>query len=58
MKVQTTKGLVEHTDLTVKDIAGFDEQSRVMATEWYLGDEMVRRDVWVNLLRNMEIGAS
>jgi hypothetical protein len=56
-KVQTTKGLIEHTELTVKDIPGIDGESRVMATEWYLGNEMVRRDVWVNLLRSVELSS-
>ena len=55
MKVMTTIGLIDREALTVKDIVSEDDNSRVVATEWYLGDELVRREAWVALLRPMEL---
>jgi hypothetical protein len=49
-QVQTTKGLIDRTSLTVKDIVTDGDNCRVTATEWYQGEEMVRRDVHVNIL--------
>lgn len=49
--VYTTKGLVDSGELKVQDIVTMDDNARCYATEWYLGDEMVRRDVWVSALR-------
>lgn len=55
MKVYTTKGLVERSELTVKDVVNESENARECATEWYLGGELVRRDAWVNVLRPQSI---
>jgi hypothetical protein len=52
--VITTKGLVEREALTVKDVISEEDSARVTATEWYLGEELVRRDVNVNILRGLE----
>ena len=49
-KVHTVLGLVERDQLTVKDVISEDNSSRVIATEWYLGEQLVRRDVNVNVL--------
>jgi len=49
-KVHTTKGLIDRSRLTVKDITHEDDNSRAIATEWYLDGEMVRRDVAVSIL--------
>jgi hypothetical protein len=49
MLVYTTKGLVERDLLTVKDIVTEGPNDRSTATEWYMGDELVRRDAHVNL---------
>lgn len=54
MLVTTTKGLVEREALTVKDVISEEDSARVTATEWYLGDELVRRDVNVNILCGLE----
>ena len=51
MLVQTTKGMIERDKLVVKDIVSEDDNSRAIATEWFLGDELVRRDVTVSILR-------
>ena len=48
--VQTTKGLIDDSVLVVKDIVENHENARVVATEWFLNDELVRRDVNVNVL--------
>ncbi len=54
MKVLTTHGLVERSTLSTKDVVSEDDATRVTATEWYIGQELVRRDVWVNALRGVE----
>lgn len=53
--VQTTKGLVDSDLLVIKDITSFDQNSRFIATEWYLNDELVRRDVNVNILNGINL---
>lgn len=50
--VFTTKGIVERDLLEAKDVVMEDENARVIATEWYLNGELVRRDGFVNLLRS------
>jgi hypothetical protein len=50
MKVHTIKGLIDRDLLTVKDIVTEEENARVVATEWFLDGEMVRRDVAVSIL--------
>lgn len=57
MQVHTTKGLVDRDQLRVQDIIQEDGNSRAIATEWYLGDELVRRDVAVSLFRGLDLGA-
>lgn len=58
MKVYTTKGLVERDLLTVTDITTEEPAARVTATEWRLGDELVRRDVHVNVLAPQAMSTS
>ena len=53
--VQTTKGLIDDSVLVVKDIVENHGNARVVATEWFLNDELVRRDVNVNVLRGVEL---
>lgn len=55
MLVHTTKGMVERDQLVAKDIISEDENARVVATEWFLGEELVRRDVHVSILRGLDI---
>lgn len=57
MLVYTNLGLVERDRLTVTDIVTEEDNARVIATEWRMGDELVRRDVSVNILRGLLIGA-
>jgi hypothetical protein len=56
MKVLTTKGLIERAELTVRDLVQEDENVRVVRTEWYLGNELVRASAWVDALRGLEAG--
>jgi hypothetical protein len=58
MLVDTKNGPIERDALTVKDIIEEHENARVFATEWYHGEELVRRDVNVNILRGLSIGAA
>lgn len=55
MNVHTTKGIVNSERLDVKDIVKMEENARVIATEWYLDGELVRRDVWVSMLNGHEM---
>ena len=55
IEVSTTKGLVDIEKLAVKDIISIEGTSRVTATEWYLNDELVRRDVNVNILKGLDL---
>jgi len=57
MLIQTTEGLLERYALTVRDIVTEEENARVMATEWFLGDKLVRRDVNVNMLRGLDLNS-
>lgn len=54
-QVHTTKGLIDRDKLTVKDIVSEEDNARVVATEWFLGDELVRRDVAVSILRGQAV---
>ena len=56
MKVYTTKGDVERDQLVAKDIISEEDNARIVATEWFLGDELVRRDVHVSILRGQSLG--
>jgi hypothetical protein len=56
--IYTTKGLVPFADLRVKDVVTMEDNARVTATEWRLGDEIVRRDVWVSVLRPLTAAAA
>lgn len=55
MLVHTIKGLVEFDKLSMKDVITLEDNARVIATEWRLGDELVRRDVHVNILRGLDL---
>lgn len=58
MKVFTTRGLIDFDFLRVKDVVELGENHRKVATEFYLGDELVRRDVAVSILRPLEGAAA
>ena len=58
MLVYTTQGLIEADQLQVTDVVTMEDNARVIATEWRLGDELVRRDVWVSVLRQQDLTAA
>jgi hypothetical protein len=49
-QVHTIKGLVDRDLLEVKDIVSEEPNARVIATEWFFDDELVRRDVAISIL--------
>lgn len=53
--VYTTHGLVPLDQLEVKDVVTYTGNSREIATEWRKGGELVRRDVWVSILRGQSV---
>lgn len=55
--VMTTKGLINKESLVVRDVVVDEDNARVTATEWYLDDELVRRDVNVNILRGLNLSS-
>jgi hypothetical protein len=55
--IHTTKGLVPLASLQVQDIVTGTETTREIATEWRMGSELVRRDVWVSVLRGEPMGS-
>lgn len=57
MKVLTTKGRVRRDLLEVTDIVFEEENARVIATEWRLNGELVRRDVYVNVLDGAQMSS-
>ena len=56
MKVYTTERLIDREQLEAKDIITEEDNARVVATEWFLGDKLVRRDVHVSILRGQSLG--
>ena len=55
--VLTTKGLVARELLSVSDIVSDEPNARIIATEWRLDGELVRRDVWVSILSGHEMAS-
>lgn len=57
-QVQTTAGLVDEALLSRKTYtAAEDDNSITEAREWFMGEQMVRRDVWVTVKRGHELTA-
>lgn len=57
-QVYTTHGIVDGEQLEVRDVVTWENGARVTATEWYMGGELVRRDVNVNILVGHLVGAA
>ena len=49
--VHTIKGLIPREKLVVEDIVTEEDNARVIATEWKLNGEIVKRDVHVVILQ-------
>ncbi len=56
MKVFTTKGLVERDQLRIQDVVEEGDNHRKVICQYYLGDELVRQSVFVDILRPLEAG--
>lgn len=54
-QVHTTKGLIERERLIASDIVSEEDNARVIATEWHLDGELVRRDVAVSILQGQAL---
>ena len=54
MNVLTTKGLIEMSDMEVKDVIEVGDNYRKVATEYRYQGELVRRSVAVEALRPLE----
>lgn len=55
MKVQTTKGFIDHSELDVRDIVETMENVRKTTTQWRYKGELVRQDVNVNVLAGLTL---
>jgi len=54
-RVHTIHGLIARDLLTVTDIVSEEDNARVIATEWHLDGELVRRDVAVSMLQGQAL---
>lgn len=57
MKVLTIKGPIEFDQLRIQDVVEVVENGRKVATEYYLGDELVKRTVTIDILMPFEVAA-
>lgn len=57
MKVMTIKGLIDFEQLRIQDVVEVGDNHRKVASEFYLGEELVRRDVAISALRPIEAEA-
>jgi hypothetical protein len=55
--VTTIKGLIERDRLEMRPLISETTTSVEVGIEWYLEGELVRRDVWINLLRGLDTTA-
>ena len=54
-KVHTIKGPIDRDLLVVEDIVTEDAGTRIIATEWRLEGELVKRDVHVSILQGQAL---
>lgn len=54
--VHTTHGLVERERLRVEDVTTEEESGRKTLTQWFMGEELVRQDVYLNLYHGLTMG--
>lgn len=55
MKVSHLKGVSEDTELQRTLVEYFEGNSHIVASEWRLNEELVRRDVMINILCGLNI---
>ena len=53
--VETIVGPVERERLVVEDIVTEEPDKRIIATEWRLDGEIVKRDVWACILHGQAL---
>ena len=53
--VQTAKGLIERNLLIATDIVSEEDNARIIATEWHMDGELVRRDVASSILQGIAL---
>jgi len=58
MKVLTTEGPLDLESLHIKDVVEIVNNGRKVATEYYLGEKLVKRTVTVDILMPFEVTAS
>lgn len=58
MKVFTTRGLIEFNDLCVQDVVELGDNHRKVISQYYLGDDLVRQSVFIDVLRPLEADAA
>jgi hypothetical protein len=58
--IQTKDGLIDEADLTKEFIQSEDDAAVCVAIEWRHKEsgELLRRDVWVNAKRGLEMGVT
>jgi hypothetical protein len=57
MQVMTIKGPLEYESLRVQDVVTLVPNGRKVATEYFLGDELVKRTVTVDILMPLTTAA-
>lgn len=57
MMIFTTKGLIERDQLTLKTVEEWGDNHCKLLLQYWLGDELVRQSVFVDVLRPMDIEA-
>jgi len=58
MKVFTTKGLIEIDRLRIVDVVQLEDNCRKILCQYWLGDELVRQSVFIDVLRPIEAQAA
>lgn len=54
-EVVTADGYIDRKKLEIRDVVKESDTARVVATEFYHEGRLVRRDVWVNVLRGADM---
>lgn len=54
-EVVTADGYIDRKELEIRDVVEESDTARVVATEFYREGRLVRRDVWVNVLRGADM---
>lgn len=55
VKVETSKGIFDRSELEVKDVIHETDDARIIQTVWTHNGEEVRRDATVSILRGLDV---